>query len=157
MHILNWEKDHERCPLSWTEWKINFPISAIFMVWVMVDFVYNLPVCHLNFQCHLFSSVLPTKKICCRSEVVQNLTNWLKKNHPKRWTMLLKQIFFCDLLFMTLWDKLDFVLNICSALVWDLDEFRIYIMLGGSAPRLWKLLDWITLTKWLSGIISSCF
>ena len=30
---------HEKCGKSWNEWKINFPIFAIFRFWVMVDFV----------------------------------------------------------------------------------------------------------------------
>ena len=41
---------NERYPLCWTEWKINFPI---FIFWIMVACIYNLPVCYLNFKvCH---------------------------------------------------------------------------------------------------------
>ena len=41
-----WPYLYKRCPLCWTEWKVNFPI---FIFRVMVDCIYNLLVCHLNF------------------------------------------------------------------------------------------------------------
>ena len=50
-----WPYLHERCPLNWTEWKINIPIFAIFIFWVTVDFVYNFPVSPS------FVSMSPTK------------------------------------------------------------------------------------------------
>ena len=61
---------------------------------VMVDFVYNFPVCHLNFQvCHRPKM---SKQICCRSKEaistwkMSNMLNRLKNKHSD----------FCDFKFL---------------------------------------------------------
>ena len=43
---LNFQVCHryERCAMCWNEWQSNFPIYAIFIFWVMVDFVHNFQV-----------------------------------------------------------------------------------------------------------------
>ena len=67
-----WPYLHERCPLCWTEWKINFPI---FIFRVMVYCIYEFQVCHLNFHvCHQ-----PKTKI-----IVQKWPN-LKKRCAMLW------------------------------------------------------------------------
>ena len=57
---------------------------------------------------------------------------------------------FLNDFFFSFWDMVDFVLNIRSELVWDLNEFRKKIMLVVSAPRPIMLLDWIPLVNWLA-------
>ena len=104
-----WPYLHERCPLCWNEWKINFPFCVIFSFWDMV---------------------------------VQNLTTWLKKIHPKRCAMFWNN-FFSSRIFLfaifSFWDMVDFAFNICSELIWDLDKFRILFSAHPNHPFLGAL------------------
>ena len=43
--LQKWSDLHERCPLCWNKWNIIF---SIFILWVMVDCVHSLQVCHLK-------------------------------------------------------------------------------------------------------------
>ena len=57
-----WPYLHGRWPLCWTEWKINYPIFPFYIFRVMVDCIFKLLACHLNFQvCHR------PKKSCSKS------------------------------------------------------------------------------------------
>ena len=66
--------------------------------------------------------------------VVQNLNIWVKKNSSQqihnvlKTGILVQEFSFCYDLF---WDMVDFVVNIRSVLVWDLDKFRKIYILGG--------------------------
>ena len=55
------------------------------------------------------------------------MRNVLKRN------FLVQEFFFCDFSFR---DVVDFVLNIRSVLVWDLDEFRYFFMFWGTPPHI---------------------
>ena len=76
---------HERYPLCWNEWKINYPI---FIFWVTADCIFNLRVTPG------FSSASPTKKN--RSKVVKLTENmWYELKRMKH-----QFSDFCDFYFL---------------------------------------------------------
>ena len=134
-------------------------IFSIYIFWVTVTLIvtqviYNFQVCHrpkitkknlLSFksgqiyrkcaQCAEINKKSQIKKSIFQLldyEVFQNLTSWLKKIVILKDT--LKRIFYFRVIFI-FWDMVDFVFNIRSVLVWDLDEFRHFFMLGGLRPQ----------------------
>ena len=40
--LQKWSHFNRRCVMCWNEWKINFPCLAIFIFWVIVDFVLEI-------------------------------------------------------------------------------------------------------------------
>ena len=112
------------------EWSENsiFRFFQIFIFWVMIDCVYNLQVCHLNFL-----SVSPKKNITA------------PKDAQCSETVLLVLVFFFVRYLFSFWDMVDFLFNIRSEMgtsrflqTWIRDTNQWYPItnwLGGFNPK----------------------
>ena len=77
--LQKWPYLHGRCVRCWIKWKINF---MIFIVWVMVDCIYNLQATFLTFQvCRRPNKKIPSKVVKFTWKMRMRWNQW-KTNFP---------------------------------------------------------------------------